>query len=187
MDFRKRNQGPRLRAVPGSASLAEPDLDELIDRFRGPLIGLLKVWRAADPVELAQDVFAEAWISRRRFDGDWDEADEVGPWLRGIAWNLCAAAGRRRAGRAGPLEGAPEPAAPMEEPDDQRARVRAAIDRLPGELRTAVLMHYLERTPVREVAGLLSVTEKTVEGRLYRARKELARLLESDTAKEVAR
>ncbi|QDU65994.1 RNA polymerase sigma factor [Engelhardtia mirabilis] len=177
----------RLQAQGPQAVLGEPDLDDLMERFRGPLIGLLKAWRAAEPVELAQDVFAEAWISRGRFAGDWGASDQVGPWLRGIAWNLCAAAGRRRERGGAPLESAPEPAAPAEPADDSSTHLRAAIDRLPGELRAAVLMHYLERTPVREVAALLSVTEKTIEGRLYRARRELARLLEADAAKEATR
>ncbi len=40
-------------------------------------------------------------------------------------------------------------------------------------------MHYLEETSVRETAALLSVTEKVIEGRLYRARRRLRELLET--------
>ena len=51
------------------------------------------------------------------------------------------------------------------------------IERLPDDLRAVVHMHYLERTPVLPIARLLGVTTKTIEGRLYRARKKLAHLL----------
>ena len=45
-------------------------------------------------------------------------------------------------------------------------------------------MHYLEETSVKEVATLLSTSPKTVEGRLYQARRALRRMLDdkvSDT------
>ncbi len=35
------------------------------------------------------------------------------------------------------------------------------------------MMHYLDETSVADVATLLSITVKTVEGRLYQARKTL--------------
>ena len=52
----------------------------------------------------------------------------------------------------------------------------------PPKQRQVVLMHYLEETSVNEVATLLSVSAKTVEGRLYQARKTLRRLLENKPA-----
>lgn len=187
MDAPSSPQTSEASTPPRAESGAEPDLAALLDRFRGPLIGLLRAWGAADPSDLAADAFAEAWLGRARFRGDWGDERAVGPWLRGIAWNLKLAAERRRGRPLRALESEPEPAAPTDDGAPRRAEVRAAIDRLPGELRTAVLMHYLERTPVRDVAALLSVTEKTIEGRLYRARKELARLLSSDEERQVAR
>jgi RNA polymerase sigma-70 factor (ECF subfamily) len=60
--------------------------------------------------------------------------------------------------------------------------LREAIERLPSKQRQVVLMHYLEETSVNEVATLLAVSAKTVEGRLYQARKELRRLLENKPA-----
>ena len=40
-------------------------------------------------------------------------------------------------------------------------------------------MVYLERSSVRAAAALLEVPEKTIEGRLYRARRALKRSMES--------
>ena len=160
------------------ADLDDRRLTELIDRWRGAIIGLARAWGSTTPVDLAQEVFAEAWLSRERFCEDWNDPLAVAPWLRGIAWNLAAAERRRRAKQPKPLNSAPEPTAPEpNEACDRQAAIRRAVDRLPENQRAAVLVHYLERTPVRETAALLGAPEKTIEGRLYRARQRLAELL----------
>lgn len=168
-------------AVPQTApgtTLDDQRLTELIDRWRGAIIGLARAWGSTAPVDLAQEVFAEAWLSRERFREDWNDPAAVAPWLRGIAWNLAAGERRTRARQAKPLEVAPEPTAPQDrEPADHQDAIRRAVDRLPPDLRAAVLVHYLERTPVRETAALLGTSEKTIEGRLYRGRQRLAELL----------
>jgi len=56
--------------------------------------------------------------------------------------------------------------------------LRQSIAALPAKQREVVLMHYLEETSVNEVAALLSVSAKAVEGRLYQARQTLRRLLD---------
>jgi len=42
------------------------DLSDFIDRFRGPLIGLIASWGAnyIDASEIAQDSFADAYLNR---------------------------------------------------------------------------------------------------------------------------
>lgn len=58
------------------------DLDRIIDRWRGPLVGLLGARGAspADAVELAQDAFSEAYLGRERFEGSWEDDGAVGAW-----------------------------------------------------------------------------------------------------------
>ena len=58
-------------------------------------------------------------------------------------------------------------------------RLRAAIDQLPANLKQVVMMHYLDEALVSDVAALLSLPSKTVEGRLFQARKTLKRIMES--------
>jgi RNA polymerase sigma-70 factor, ECF subfamily len=48
-------------------------------------------------------------------------------------------------------------------------------------------MHYLEETSVSNVASLLSVTVKTVEGRLYQARRTLRRLLDNPSPSQIGK
>lgn len=157
------------------------ELPELIDAFRGPLVGLIASWGVPwrDAAEIAQDSFAEAWLGRERCRGDWQQAEVFGPWLRGIALNQYRswARGRRRLSLFASQDLDELPAASEQTPCERLERLRAAIRRLPARQREVVLMHYLEETSVRQVAALLAVTEKTVEGRLYQARKNLHRML----------
>jgi RNA polymerase sigma factor (sigma-70 family) len=164
--------------IPG-AETSEPeiDLERWIQTFRGPLVGLLASWgadwRAAE--ELAQEAFAEAWLGRARFRGDPSDMPVVGRWLRGIAFNLSCAAGRRRddtQALTGESQIA-EPASEEVEDDERRAHLVRAFAQLSGPHQTVLRMHYLEETSAREVAALLGLTPKAVEDRLYQARREL--------------
>ncbi len=157
------------------------ELPELIDAFRGPLVGLIASWGVPwrDAAEIAQDSFAEAWLGRERCRGDWQDPEVFGRWLRGIALNQYRswARGRRRVSLFASDTLDELPAAAQEVPSERLEALRAAIRRLPARQREVVLMHYLEETSVRKVAALLSVSDKTVEGRLYQARKNLHRML----------
>lgn len=160
------------------------DLTTFIDAYRGPLIGLLASWGApwADAIEIAQDSFAEAWMRRASCRGDWEDPEVFGRWLRGVALNQYRnwARGRRRRARTLTVEPAVLDAiavTPAPESSELMDSLRRAIARLPAKQRQVVLMHYLEETGVNEVAALLSITPKTVESRLYQARRTLRRLL----------
>ena len=165
------------------------DLDSLMARFRGPLIGLLASWgnSARDARELAQDVFAEAYLSRARFDGDWEEDGAAGAWLRGIASRLHLAHGRRGPRRLDATrrrelardEEGPTASAELESREEQSA-IRSAMNSLRESWRTVLHLHYVEGNSLAQIAGLLGVSQRSVEGRLHRARKELKQLLEAN-------
>ncbi len=162
------------------------DLSQLIDIYRGPLLGLIASWGVpwVDALEIAQDSFAEAYLNRESCRGDWEQPEVFGRWLRGVARNQhrnWVRSRRRRRDRIATVEPAvlESVAAPSDpKPSEQLEELRAAIDRLPTKQRQVVLMHYLEETTVKEVATLLSTSAKTVEGRLYRARRALRRMLD---------
>src|SRR5688572_3390227 len=79
------------------------ELSALINRYRGPLMGLIASWGApwADAVEIAEDSFCTAWMNRESCRGDWRDAAVFGRWLRGVALNefrnWARSRGRRRA------------------------------------------------------------------------------------------
>ncbi|MDZ4819572.1 MAG: sigma-70 family RNA polymerase sigma factor [Planctomycetota bacterium] len=164
------------------------ELDELINAYRGPLIGLIAAWGAPwhEATEIAQDSFADAWLNRESCRGDWNDPEVFGRWLRGVALNRYRnwSRGRRRWFRlftfaAEPMD--PVDTSTLQEVPEHLAQLREAVDRLPQMQRQVILMHYLEDTSVKEVATLLSVPVKTVEGRLYQARRALHRMITDQT------
>ena len=104
------------------------------------------------------------------------------PWLRAILVNEW----RMDARRSGPssvsefspdvADAGPDPAETVASLDDAAA-VRAAVDRLPDNLRAAVVLRYYEDLTVPEIARALSVPEGTVKFRLHDARRRLLRTL----------
>ncbi len=163
------------------------ELTDAMDRFRGPLVGLIVSWGAAhvDASEIAQESFAEAYLSRDKCRGDWRDSEVFGRWLRGIARNKFRNWRRahvRRARRIVLMEQVDlEQAAGHAQPDGVSPRIselRSAIDKLPARQRQVIMMHYLDESSVKDVAALLSVSVKTVEGRLYQARRALKRMLD---------
>ena len=164
------------------------DLQESIDRFGSPLTGLLVSWGvpAFDAAELAQDSLADAHLSLASCRGDVNDPLVFGRWLRGIAKNKFRAWSRSRSRRQR-LAVAAEPesvgriAAETIIIDERLLRLRHEIERLPNKHREVVMMHYLDETPVIEVAALLSISVKAVEGRLYQARKKLRTQMDEPT------
>ena len=170
------------------------ELAKTLDRFRGPLIGLIASWGAsyADAVELAQDSFADAYLSRDCCRGDCEDPAVFGRWLRGVARNKFRyemRSRKRREQRVAPVDPSNlEAAAETPQVQDERlTRLRAAVENLPVKQRQVVMMHYLEETSVNEVAALLSVSAKSVEGRLYQARRALKRMLGPSSSKGIGK
>lgn len=168
-----------------AARLAAGDrtaFDALAWRHREEVVRLahrLLGW-PADAEDVAQDVLLSALEHVRRFRGQCS----FRTWLLRIAINRCRTHVRRRQvrdrflrlvrGRAERVEPPPESGVLDAE---RLAVVRNAVRGLPATLREAVVLHYLERMPVTEVADLLGLTGSAVIGRLHRARRRLRETL----------
>lgn len=163
------------------------DLDLLIHRFRGPLTGLLVSWGndRQRAVEIAQDTFAEAWFCRANFRGSFEDLAVVGPWLRGIARNLHrrqlrTMRGPARGSTSTSLDDLPEDrlaAAPDAQPTEAQLALEQALSRLKLPWRTVLTMRYLEGSGLPEIAAVMDLSVRAVEGLLHRARRELRAIL----------
>jgi RNA polymerase sigma-70 factor (ECF subfamily) len=154
-----------------------------------------RVWRltarlagdvdAAD--DLTQEVGLRALEGYDRFRGAAAEAT----WLYRIAVNVVLRWRERRGVLPGSvrLEGVAPLAAPVEESPERLAlradaneRMRRAVDVLPDDLRTPLLLHAWEGLKYREIAAVLEVPVGTVMSRLHSARQRLRRELGDDDA-----
>jgi RNA polymerase sigma-70 factor (ECF subfamily) len=186
--------------VPGSAKLERQTDDELIrrvregetrffaelvQRYQDPVYGMtLRFVRSVrDAEDLAQEAFLRAYRGLDGFKGN----ARFSTWLYRIAWNLCADWLRRsrKPGRAAlaidDAAGIADGRLDVEEgvlAAEERREVRRALDHLDEKYRTVLILLYYQKMTYDQVAAVLDVPVKTVETRLYRARKLLKEILQ---------
>jgi len=153
---------------------------ELVRRHQDRVYGmaLRTTGKPEDAEDLAQDVFLSVFRGLAGFKGD----AQFTTWLYRIAWNRCADWLRRRqmpGRRTVPLEEADDvadercdPAAETVGRDDHR-RLRRAIDGLDERYRSVIELAGVQGMSYAEVGAALGLPVKTVETRLYRARRQL--------------
>ncbi len=136
---------------------------------------------ADEALDLVQETFVAAHQALPRYDGD----RSMRAWLSTIAINKCRDWGRKRTVRrllsfAVPLGSEAEAVADDGQAIDDVAsdrqeldRVSRAISRLPRNLKEPLVLRTIEGLSQAETAAVLSISEKAVETRLYRARAKL--------------
>lgn len=163
----------------------------LVRRHKEPLYRLLRAYTGDgdEAYEAAHEAFIAAWGALKRYD----PSRSFGAWLRTIAINKARDRGRRMLVRrvifgsrdlddAEVLETA-DPAAGAEHEvlqDEQARRLDRAVSRLPSALKEALILTAFEGFSQQEAAKMLGVSVKTIETRVYRARKLLIDQLDPD-------
>jgi RNA polymerase sigma-70 factor (ECF subfamily) len=166
-------------------------LNRLITRWERPLLGFAHRYlqNHADAEDMVAETFVRLYRQRERLRTD----TKLSAWLFTTLVNLCHNHHRWKRRHpsialdaptaAGENRPAPEPASTQPGPDaslvqdETLAAVRAAIARLPHDLRITVLLHHYDRLPYREIAEITGCSERGVETRLYRARQQLRQML----------
>lgn len=159
----------------------------LMRRHSQPIYRLIR-GHVGDPdetLDLVQECFISAHGALKRYD----PARPFRAWLSVIALNKCRDWGRKRAVRrlflsATSLDGEAERIPDGGATADQKAfdrqeldRVNEAIAALPANLKEPLLLRAIEGFSQADTAGLLGISEKTVETRLRRARGKLSQAL----------
>jgi RNA polymerase sigma-70 factor, ECF subfamily len=165
---------------------------ELVRRYQDDVYGMAVrfVGSAADAEDIAQEVFLRV---HRGLDGFKGEA-RFSTWLFRVTYNLSADWLRkhRKPGRLNAdLEEADEVAdtrADIEEGllvAEERDQVRRAVEDLDENYRVVIVLLYYQKLSYDQIAEVLAVPLKTVETRLYRARKLLRARLERASSEGV--
>jgi RNA polymerase sigma-70 factor (ECF subfamily) len=177
-DARDRADMARLAAGHDAA------LNDLMERHATPVFHFLcrMLGNEDDANDLAQETFARVFRARASFRAD----ARFATWLFTIAANLARNHRRWRArhpnvpldAEADPGGSSPGQTLPAAGPTptdaalaaERAAAVRAAVQRLPEDLRSAIVLCEWEEKSVAEAAAILETTPKAIESRLYRAR-----------------
>ena len=162
-----------------------PAFDELVERWHGPVWKYIR--RVAGSDDAAWDVAQDVWLRVLRGIARLRDATSLRPWLFGIARR--ALMDRLRHQYATPEDPAvdlatlPANAGADDSEDDLEAMDRQ-LARLPVIEREVLTLFYLRELSLTEVADVLGVPVGTVKSRLFRARRQLRRAL--DTERELA-
>jgi RNA polymerase sigma-70 factor (ECF subfamily) len=147
-----------------------------IDRAYGLALRILR--RPADAEDVAQEAFVKAWINRDKWQAG---RAKFSTWLYRVIVNRCI--DLQRAPRNEWLEDAPEP---IDDAEDCVAtiqkkqiygRLEQAVEKLPGQQRTAVLLSYYEDMTNAEIAEVMGITISATEALLKRGRQRLREIL----------
>jgi RNA polymerase sigma-70 factor (ECF subfamily) len=162
-------------------------LNDLMERHAPPVFHFLcrMVGNEDDANDLAQETFVRVFRARASFRPN----EKFSTWLFTIAANLARNHFRWRSrhpnvsleaetGETEQTLGGTLPAndpAPNEQAlaTERAAAVRAAVGKLPEELREAVVLCEWEELSMADAAKILEATPKAVESRLYRGRQIL--------------
>lgn len=155
----------------------------IVDRYKGLVFGLVarSIADRARAEEVAQDVFLRVHRGLPHFRGD----ARLSTWIYRIALNLVAA--ERRGPPTEPLEGTidgrPREFGTADRSFDQlalRDRMDKAISRLPSHYQVLVNGYYAKGLQYDELAAALDLPMGTVKTHLFRAKRMLRQLLETE-------
>jgi RNA polymerase sigma-70 factor (ECF subfamily) len=164
---------------------------DLVEKYQNSIINtcyrFLRDQREAE--ELAQEVFLKVYLSLNSYQ----PKAKFSTWLFKIAVNLCLnkLRDRKREGvrrkdfyNNGSLQEDSEVPAPKEnQPDfsfeqkELKRVIREAIDTLPKNQRTVILLSQYEELSYQEMAKILNCSVSAIESRLFRARENLKKTL----------
>ncbi len=154
---------------------------ELFDRHKAMVIALAyRFLRAREAAEdTAQDVFIKIYRKNIPFDPR-DTGAQFSTWLYRVTVHAALDALRKRRPSEPLLEdqaadGASGPPANLDQGERLR-KIQQAVHALPEKLRVPLILHQFQGLPYSQIASILKVTDKTVERRMYRAKKKLKKI-----------
>ena len=160
----------------------EKGMQSLLKHY-GPLIRYVAepiLENASDCEELLQDVALRVWERIDRYD---EAKARFSTWVTTITRNAALDKLKRRCETESYEELSDQIPAESGDPEseaikkDAQAAVRAALDKLSDSDRALAYRRYWYMQPISRIAAETGLTERAVEGRLYRIRVKLAEML----------
>jgi len=159
--------------------------DVLFHRFQLPLYTYVQELTRHEQTSL--DIVQETFIKAVRHVDSLREDNRFGGWLFRIAHQLCQKHWRKSrpvesiddALGEEPVDGGNSPLDDLLSTELEELFLKA-IDDLPGEHRSVILLHCLEEFSLAEIADITEIPIGTVKSRLFNARRKLRAQLTSE-------
>ena len=147
---------------------------EIFHRHKSNVINLaFRFTRSKESAEdIAQDIFIKIYEGKLKFD----PKAKFTTLLYRITVNASIDFVRQKKFSELPADIMSENKSSLAE-DELKALVQSAIDSLPEKFRSPILLYQFEEMSYREIASVLSMTEKAVERRIYHAKEALRKKL----------
>jgi len=161
----------------------------LVEAYQRPVYNL--TYRMLGSPEEAEDAAQETFLRAYSRLDQYDVNHKFSTWIFSIANHHCIDRLRKRRAKYVSIDENPvlqnlEHEAPQPEEDLLSQEVAAELQKLLGKLdpdyRTPLILRYWEDCSYEEIAETMGLTVSAVKSRLFRARKQVAELYESQTA-----
>jgi RNA polymerase sigma-70 factor (ECF subfamily) len=129
--------------------------------------------------DAAQQAFAKAAMNLDRLK----KTEQFGSWVAAICRNAARDVGRSNRRFEGRLE-APDTVIESQQ-DDAGPAVRAALERLETPAREVIYLRFYDGLSYEQISAVLGISEQAINGRLRRAKKQLAKHLRREGFGEV--
>lgn len=152
-----------------------------VDKYKDIVYSIaFKVLRnREDAEEMAQESFVKVFKSLHTFKG----SAKFSTWLYRIVYNNCISEVRKKKLKFVSTDDVQISDEPEEMnfdgiPEENRAKyVKAALDKLPGDEYTLILLYYFEDKSIEEIGKITRMSDSNVKVKLFRTRKKLSNIL----------
>lgn len=158
--------------------------DKLADIYRPVLTGIafFRTGEMSEAEDLVQTALTKAWTNIHSIN----EPAQVTAWMKAIIANCCRDWQRRSRSRLDSLDNYPHTIADASIPPldviikrEEEDALREALYCIPNDNRIALIMHIFGDYSYEDIAEFTETHVSTVEGRIYRAKQQLRKLLKS--------
>jgi len=190
----KESTGPQVSLPNDSVGLLPRQAEQPHDLADGERRGSLERWvrdhyakvrryahRLSGDAIAAEDLAQQAFLQAWRFQDQLRDHSRVASWLLAVVRNQFLKGLRRERPVAFSKLGIEQPEESWQAPSSTTDSMEQLLDGLDLDSRTIVLMFYVEGLSYREIADRLGLADGTVMSRLFRAKRRLRQLLDSDS------
>jgi RNA polymerase sigma-70 factor (ECF subfamily) len=149
---------------------------ELIRRYYPALVAMAHA--VVSDRHLAEDVAQEAVAEACRRLRTLRRPQRFGAWLGAICRNIAKDVVSERSRHRKPTETFAAPGADGD--GDERAMLTKAVQSLPDHLRQVVFLRYYNQMTYERMSSVLGLSPQAINGRLRRARKQIARSMKAN-------
>jgi RNA polymerase sigma-70 factor, ECF subfamily len=155
---------------------------KLVEAFQVPVFNLC--YRMLGDPEEAEDAAQETFLRAYKATYRYDQQRPFSTWLMSIAAHFCIDQIRRRRMKEIPLEALPalELSDPQPSPEsmarihEEQRLILGLLEKLPPVERAVLILYYWNDFSYEEIGESLDLSLSAVKSRIYRAKRELARL-----------